>query len=67
MRDLAILFIHLIVTFARLLGPGGLRLVVAESLLVKRRLLILNRWYSSKARTISLPMCPLAARMRSLV
>ncbi len=43
MRDLAILLIHLIVTFARLLGPGGLRSVVAESLLVKHQLLILNR------------------------
>src|SRR5215469_570657 len=43
MRDLVILFIHLIATFARLLGPGGLRSVVAESVLVKQQLLILNR------------------------
>jgi hypothetical protein len=43
MRDLAILFIHLIATFARLLGPGGMRSVVAESVLVKQQLLILNR------------------------
>jgi transposase InsO family protein len=43
MRDLAILFIHLIVTVARLFGPGGARSVVAESLLVKHQLLILNR------------------------
>ncbi len=43
MRDLAIIFIHLLVTFARLLGPGGARSVVAESLLVKHQLLILNR------------------------
>ena len=42
-RDLAILFIHLVVTVARLLGPGGTRSVVAESLLVKHQLLILNR------------------------
>jgi len=42
-RDLAILFIHRIVTFARLLGPGGLRAVVAESLLLKHQLLVLNR------------------------
>jgi len=47
MRDLAIIFIHLLVTFARLLGPGGARSVVAESLLVKHQLLILNR---SRAR-----------------
>ncbi len=43
MRDLVILFIHLIVTTARLFGPGGRRLIVAESLLVKHQLLILNR------------------------
>ena len=36
-------FIHLIVTFAHLLGAGGLRSVVAESLLAKQQLLILNR------------------------
>jgi len=42
-RDLAILFLHFIVTVARLFGPGGVRSVVAESLLVKHQLLILNR------------------------
>ena len=42
-RELALLFIHLVVTIARLLGPGGARSVVAESLLVKHQLLILNR------------------------
>ena len=43
MRDPIILLVHLIATLARLLGPGGLRSVVAESLLVKQQLLILNR------------------------
>ena len=43
MRDLGILFIHLIVTIARLFGSGGARSIVAESLLVKHQLLILNR------------------------
>jgi len=43
MRHLAILFIHLIVTIARLLGPGGARSVVAETLLVKHQPLIINR------------------------
>jgi len=46
-----ILFIHLIVTTARLLGPGGRRSIVAESLLVKHQLLILNR---SRARAPNL-------------
>src|SRR6267378_4365094 len=43
MRDLAVLFLHLIATVARLAGPGGARSVVAESVLVKHQLLILNR------------------------
>ena len=43
MRDLAVLFLHLIATVARLAGPGGARSVVAESILGKQQLLILNR------------------------
>jgi putative transposase len=42
-RDLAVLFLHLLATVARLAGPGGGRSVVAESVLVKHQLLILNR------------------------
>jgi hypothetical protein len=42
-RDLAVLFLHLPATVARLAGPGGARSVVAESVLVKHQLLILNR------------------------
>ena len=40
---LAVLFIHLIATVARLIGPGGARAVIAESILVKHQLIILNR------------------------
>ena len=43
MRDVVILFVHLIVTVVRLTRPGGLRSVVAESVLVKHQLQILNR------------------------
>ena len=43
MRDPIILLVHLIATLARVMGPGGLRSVVAESVLVKQQLLILNR------------------------
>jgi hypothetical protein len=43
MRDLVILFVHLITTLVRLAGPGGVRSVVAESLLAEKQLLILNR------------------------
>jgi hypothetical protein len=42
-RDLAVLFLHLLAAVARLAGPGGARSVVAESVLVKHQLLILNR------------------------
>jgi hypothetical protein len=40
---MAVLFLHLLATVARLAGPGGRRSVVAESVLVKHQLLILNR------------------------
>ena len=43
MRDLLVLLLHLLTTLARLLGPGGAKAVVAEVLLVKHQLLILNR------------------------
>jgi hypothetical protein len=34
-HDLAVLFLHLLATVARLAGPGGARAVVAESVLLK--------------------------------
>ena len=43
MRDLVVLFVHITATLARLLGPGGIRSVVAEPVLIKQKLLILNR------------------------
>src|SRR6266852_5445649 len=43
MRDVALLGIHLLVTFVRLLRPNGVRAVAAESLLLKHQLLISNR------------------------
>jgi hypothetical protein len=57
LRDLAVLFIHLIPTIARLAGPGGARSVVAESVLVKQQLLILNR---SRHRSPNLRVCVVA-------
>jgi hypothetical protein len=41
-RDWAIL-LHLLTTIVRLAGPGGVRSVVAESVLIKHQLRILNR------------------------
>jgi len=43
MRLLFILIAHLLVTLARLTGPGGVRAVAAESLAVKHQLLIMKR------------------------
>ena len=43
MRNLTVLLVHLITTVFRLVGPGGLRSVVAESLLIKHQLQIVNR------------------------
>jgi putative transposase len=43
MRELLILAIHLLVTLAKLLRPGGVRAVAAESMVLKHQLLISNR------------------------
>ena len=43
MREVLILAVHLLVTCAKLLRPGGIRAVAAESLLLKHQLLINNR------------------------
>jgi hypothetical protein len=64
MHDLAVLFIHLIATIARLVGPGGARSVVAESVLVKQQLLILNR---SRHRSPNLGVCDRVAGLCALL
>ena len=43
MRDLLVLLVHFLATLARLLGPGGTRAVIAETLLIKHQLVILRR------------------------
>jgi transposase InsO family protein len=43
MKDLLILLAHLLTTIAKLLGPGGSRAVVADSLLMKQQLLVIKR------------------------
>jgi hypothetical protein len=53
-RDLAVLFLYRLATVVRLAGPGGARSVVAESVLVKDQLLILNR--SRNGHRISAPL-----------
>jgi putative transposase len=43
MKDLLVLLAHLLTTIAKLLGPGGARTVVADSLLMKQQLIVINR------------------------
>ena len=43
MKDLLALLLHLLTTIAKLLGPGGAKAVVADSLLMKQQLLVVNR------------------------
>ncbi len=43
MKDLVFLLIHLLTTIAKLLGPGGAKAIVADSLLMKQQLLVINR------------------------
>ena|SRR5438128_171645 len=43
MQDLILLFVHAVVTALRLARPGGVRSVIAESVVLKHQLLILNR------------------------
>ena len=72
MRDLAVLFLHLLATVARLAGPGGARSVVAESVLVKHQLLILKRSRKRSPRLrasdrVVAGLCALFMRPRRLI
>ena len=48
MREFIILFLHALTIVVRLVRPGGMRSALAESILLKHQLLILNR---SRRRT----------------
>ncbi|MGB5258947.1 MAG: integrase core domain-containing protein [Gammaproteobacteria bacterium] len=43
MKNLLVLLVHLLTTIAKLLGPGGAKAIVADSLLMKQQLLVINR------------------------
>ena len=43
MKVLLLMLAHLLTTLARLLGPGGAKAIVADSLLMKQQRLIVNR------------------------
>jgi len=72
MCNLFILGVHVMATLARLLGPGGIRSVVTESVLVKQQPLILNRsWHCSPIRLTSdrlvAGLCALLVRPARLI
>jgi putative transposase len=54
MRDLIIILLHVFVTVVRVAQPGGVRSIIAESVLLKHQLLILNR---SRRRAPNLRIC----------
>ena len=43
MKDIVLIVIHLAVTAGKLLGPGGVRALVAENLVLKQQLIVLRR------------------------
>ena len=72
MRDVILLCVHVMVTIFRVARPGGVRSVLAESVLLKHQLLILNR---SRRRAPNLQvwdrfiagLCSLLVKPRRLV
>ena len=63
MRDLMLILLHVIVTVIRITRPGGVRSVIAESVLLKHQLLIPNR---SRRAPILKPLDRLVAGFCSL-
>ena len=43
MKDLLLTLLHIAVVIAKLSGPGGVRAVIAENLLLKQQLIVLRR------------------------
>ena len=43
MKDLLLTLLHLAVMTAKLCGPGGVRAVIAENLVLKQQLIVLRR------------------------
>jgi hypothetical protein len=43
MRDVLLILLHLAVLAAKLCGPGGVRAVIAENLVIKQQLMVLRR------------------------
>jgi len=48
MKTLALLVIHLLTTLAKRLGPGGVKAIIAESVLIKHQQLIAREYKKNK-------------------
>ena len=59
MRELLVLAIHLLLTLAKLVRPGGARSIAAESLVLKHQLLISNRSRQRAPNLTTLDCCVL--------
>src|SRR3954454_23204233 len=68
MKDLLLTLLHLAVLIAKLCGPGGMRAVIAENLLLKQQLIVLRRGRRRAPRlTLSNPLlCGFGALFLSL-
>lgn len=60
MKNVLLLFVHFVSIVIRLIRPAGTKMVLAESLLLKHQLILLNR--SCKKSSESQPIGPLPAR-----
>src|SRR6266849_3155524 len=54
MKDFLLTLLHLAVLTAKLCGPGGVRAVIAENLVLKQQLIVLRR---GRRRAPSLTLC----------
>ena len=52
MKNLLLTLLHLAIVAARLCGPGGLRSVIAENLLLRQQLIVLQRARISSRRLV---------------
>ena len=63
MKDIVLIVIHLAVTAAKLFGPGGMRGVVAENVLLKQQLIVLRRSPTTCSKSIGVGPFPVRLRL----
>ncbi len=53
MKDLLLILAHLLTTLAKFLGPGGAKAIVADNLLMKQQLIVIN-WSRRRAPNLTI-------------